>query len=155
MPSSVVRMKPAGSFGPGCRNFAITPAMKPMMMSQRMCIGALTKMCARETRRVDFSSPVTSAARLRPVAFRSQHYRIRGLGPRHVAQPSGGPSKESASMNSFGERKKVRRYRDLLRTTSDDMMRNQLCRLIAEQERRHLLQQVLDQQHTADEAETV
>jgi uncharacterized lipoprotein YajG len=35
------------------------------------------------------------------------------------------------------------------------MMRNQLCRLIAEQERRHLLQQVLDQQHTADEAETV
>jgi rubrerythrin len=58
-------------------------------------------------------------------------------------------------MNSSVERKKVRRYRDLLRTTSDDMMRNQLCRLIAEQERRHLLQQVLDQQHPADEAETV
>jgi uncharacterized lipoprotein YajG len=58
-------------------------------------------------------------------------------------------------MNSSVERKKVRRYRDLLRTTSDDMMRNQLCRLIAEQERRQLLQQVLDQQHPADEAETV
>src|SRR5690242_12556043 len=39
MPSSVVRMKPAGSFEPGCRNFAITPATKPMMMSQRIPMG--------------------------------------------------------------------------------------------------------------------
>jgi hypothetical protein len=29
-------MKPWGSFGPGMMNFAITPAMKPMMMVQMM-----------------------------------------------------------------------------------------------------------------------
>jgi hypothetical protein len=30
----VVRMNPAGSFLPGVMNFAITPAMKPIMMVQ-------------------------------------------------------------------------------------------------------------------------
>jgi hypothetical protein len=34
----VVRMKPDGSFGPGIRNLAMTPAMKPMMMVQMIDI---------------------------------------------------------------------------------------------------------------------
>jgi len=34
-------MNPAGSFGPGWMNFAITPATKPMMMVQRMFMVAL------------------------------------------------------------------------------------------------------------------
>src|SRR5262245_45411099 len=38
MPSTVVRMNPDGSLGPGWSSFAITPAMKPMMMVQRMPI---------------------------------------------------------------------------------------------------------------------
>src|SRR6516162_1032839 len=36
MPSAVVRMKPWGSFSPGVTNLAITPAMKPMIIVQRM-----------------------------------------------------------------------------------------------------------------------
>jgi hypothetical protein len=36
MPRMVVRMKPLGLFGPGDRNFAITPATNPTMMIQIM-----------------------------------------------------------------------------------------------------------------------
>src|ERR1700742_2259508 len=36
MPSTVVRMKPLGFFGPGEASRAITPATKPTMMTQRM-----------------------------------------------------------------------------------------------------------------------
>ena len=57
-------------------------------------------------------------------------------------------------MNS-AERNELRRYRDLLVATSDDMLRNQLFRLIAEQERRELLQQILEQQSLANQAEPV
>src|SRR4051812_39483016 len=37
MPSNVVRMNPEGSFGDGWIHFAIRPAMKPMMIVQRIC----------------------------------------------------------------------------------------------------------------------
>jgi hypothetical protein len=33
-----VRMKPCGSFGPGIRNLAITPATNPMMIVQMIDI---------------------------------------------------------------------------------------------------------------------
>src|SRR6266403_5360631 len=36
MPSTVVRMKPLGLFGPGDSNRAMIPATKPTMMTQRM-----------------------------------------------------------------------------------------------------------------------
>jgi hypothetical protein len=54
-------------------------------------------------------------------------------------------------MNSV-ERNELRRYRALLVATSDDMLRNQLFRLIAEQERRELLRQISEQQTPADHA---
>lgn len=57
-------------------------------------------------------------------------------------------------MNSV-ERNELRRYRALLVATSDDMLRNQLFRLIAEQERRELLRQISEQQTAADLAEPV
>jgi DNA-binding transcriptional regulator YhcF (GntR family) len=38
MPKIVVNMKPEGSFLPGMRNLAMTPAINPMMMVQRMLI---------------------------------------------------------------------------------------------------------------------
>jgi hypothetical protein len=34
----VVRINPDGSFLPGVTNFAITPAMNPMMIVQMMCM---------------------------------------------------------------------------------------------------------------------
>src|SRR3954452_17710887 len=40
MPRIVVTMKPLGLSGPGERNFAITPAMNPMMMVHKILIGA-------------------------------------------------------------------------------------------------------------------
>jgi len=58
-------------------------------------------------------------------------------------------------MNPSAEQNSLRRYRDLLIATSDDMLRNQLCRLIAEQERRALLQQISEQQSPANHAEPV
>jgi hypothetical protein len=58
-------------------------------------------------------------------------------------------------MNSSAEQNSLRRYRDLLIATSDDMLRNQLCRLIAEQERQALLQQISEQQSPANHAEPV
>jgi hypothetical protein len=54
-------------------------------------------------------------------------------------------------MNS-AERNELRRYRALLVATSDDMLRNQLFRLIAERERRELLRQITEQQSAADHA---
>jgi len=61
----------------------------------------------------------------------------------------------SANMNSSAEQNSLRRYRDLLIATSDDMLRNQLCRLIAEQERQALLQQISEQPSPANHAEPV
>src|SRR4051794_23798269 len=46
MPRTVVRTKPCGSLEPGWMNLAIIPAMKPMMMVQRMChMGAVLFCC--------------------------------------------------------------------------------------------------------------
>lgn len=61
-----------------------------------------------------------------------------------------GCSGGSAIMNS-AERNELRRYRDLLVATSDDMLRNQLFRLIAEQERRELLRQISEAPVLADQ----
>ena len=58
----------------------------------------------------------------------------------------------SANMNAFVRRENLRRYRNLLIATSDDMLRNQLCRLIAEQERQELLEQISEQQSPANQA---
>src|SRR5205085_4948833 len=41
MPRSVVRIKPAGLFGPGANKRAMMPATKPMMITQRMCMAKL------------------------------------------------------------------------------------------------------------------
>ncbi len=43
MPSTVVRMKPEGLFGPGAMNFAMMPAMKPMMTTQSMPMTTLPR----------------------------------------------------------------------------------------------------------------
>ena len=53
-------------------------------------------------------------------------------------------------MNS-AERNDLRRYRDLLVATSDDMLRNQLFRLIAERERQELLRQISEMSILADQ----
>ena len=58
----------------------------------------------------------------------------------------------SANMNSSAEQNSLS---DLLIATSDDMLRNQLLRLIAEQERQALLQQISEQQSPANHAEPV
>ena len=55
-------------------------------------------------------------------------------------------------MNSSAERSELRRYRDLLIATSDDMLRNQLFRLIAERERRELLAWIAEAQSPSDHA---
>jgi len=55
-------------------------------------------------------------------------------------------------MNSSAEQNSLS---DLLIATSDDMLRNQLLRLIAEQERQALLQQISEQQSPANHAEPV
>ena len=47
-------------------------------------------------------------------------------------------------MNAFVRRENIRRWRGLLATAADDMLRNQLCRLIAEEEREQLLQQIAE-----------
>ena len=61
----------------------------------------------------------------------------------------------TSSGNTSGGRDDLRRYRDLLVATSDDMLRNHLFRLIAEHERRALLQQIAEQDEPAREAEPV
>lgn len=48
-------------------------------------------------------------------------------------------------MHSFVQRENLRRWRTLLATASDDVLRNQLCRLIAKEEREQLLQQIAEQ----------
>lgn len=48
-------------------------------------------------------------------------------------------------MNSFVRRENLRRWRNLLATASDDVLRNRLCRLIAEEEREQLLQLIAEQ----------
>jgi len=55
-------------------------------------------------------------------------------------------------MNLSAERNELRRYRDLLVATSDDMLRSLLFRLIAEQERRGLLQQIAEAQSPSNHA---
>ena len=54
----------------------------------------------------------------------------------------------SPDSSSVG-RDDLRRYRDLLVATSDDMLRNHLFRLIAAHERRALLQQIAEQDEPA------
>src|SRR6478752_4055315 len=55
MPRMVVRMKPDGSLSPGIINLAITPAMKPMMIVQRILISKFlsssnfSKLCSGQT----------------------------------------------------------------------------------------------------------
>ena len=48
-------------------------------------------------------------------------------------------------MNTFVRRENLRRWRNLLATASDDVLRNRLRRLIAEAEREQLLQQIAEQ----------
>ena len=53
-------------------------------------------------------------------------------------------------MHSFIRRENLKRYRNLLVATSDEAVRSQLFKLIAEEERRQFLQRVSDQQSTGD-----
>ena len=58
-------------------------------------------------------------------------------------------------MHSFIRRENLKRYRNLLMVTSDEAVRSQLFKLIAEEERRQFLQRILDQQLTGDIASEV
>ena len=51
-------------------------------------------------------------------------------------------------MHSFIRRENLKRYRNLLMVTSDEAVRSQLFKLIAEEERRQFLQRISDQQST-------
>jgi len=53
-------------------------------------------------------------------------------------------------MHSFIRRENLRRYRNLLASTSDEAVRSQLFKLIAEEERRQLLQRISEQQSAGD-----
>ena len=53
-------------------------------------------------------------------------------------------------MHSFIRRENLKRYRNLLVVTSDESVRGQLFKLIAEEERRQFLQRVSDQQSSGD-----
>lgn len=53
-------------------------------------------------------------------------------------------------MHSFIRRENLRRYRNLLASTSDEAVRSQLFKLIAEEERRQLLQRISEQQMAGD-----
>jgi len=53
-------------------------------------------------------------------------------------------------MYSFIQRENLRRYRNLLMRTSDETVRSQLFKLIAEEERQQLMQQISEQQSTVD-----
>jgi hypothetical protein len=53
-------------------------------------------------------------------------------------------------MHSFVRRENLRRYRNLLMRTSDENVRSQLFKLIAEEERQQLMQQISEQQSTFD-----
>jgi rubrerythrin len=51
-------------------------------------------------------------------------------------------------LHSFIQRENLKRYRNLLQTTSDEAVRSQLFKLIAEEERRQFAQRILEQQST-------
>jgi hypothetical protein len=51
-------------------------------------------------------------------------------------------------LHSFIQRENLKRYRNLLQTTSDEAVRSQLFKLIAEEERRLLAQRIFEQQST-------
>jgi len=53
-------------------------------------------------------------------------------------------------MHSFIRRENLRRYRNLLSSTSDEAVRSQLFKLIAEEERRQILQRISEQQSSGD-----
>ena len=53
-------------------------------------------------------------------------------------------------MHSFIRHENLKRYRNLLVVTSDESVRGQLFKLIAEEERRQFLQRVSDQQPSGD-----
>ena len=53
-------------------------------------------------------------------------------------------------MYSFIRRENLRRYRNLLMRTSDETVRSQLFKLIAEEERQQLMQQISEQQSTGE-----
>jgi hypothetical protein len=53
-------------------------------------------------------------------------------------------------MHSFVRRENLRRYRNLLMRTSDETVRSRLFKLIAEEERQQLMQQISEQQSTVD-----
>jgi hypothetical protein len=53
-------------------------------------------------------------------------------------------------MHSFVRRENLRRYRNLLMRTSDETVCSQLFKLIAEEERQQLMQQISEQQSTLD-----
>jgi hypothetical protein len=55
-------------------------------------------------------------------------------------------------MYSYVWRENLKRYRNLLLTTSDETVRSQLFKLIAEEERRQLLQRISKAQWTSDNA---
>ena len=52
-------------------------------------------------------------------------------------------------MQSFIRRENLKRYRNLLVATSDEAVRSQLFKLIAEEERKRFLQRISEQQSTA------
>jgi hypothetical protein len=61
-------------------------------------------------------------------------------------------------MQSFVRRENLKRYRNLLMATSDEAVRSQLFKLIAEEERKQFLQRISEQQstvHTAVEPTSV
>ncbi len=49
-------------------------------------------------------------------------------------------------MDSFIRRENLKRYRHLLTATSDETVRCQLLKLIAEEERQHILQMISEQE---------
>ena len=53
-------------------------------------------------------------------------------------------------MHSFIRHENLKRYRNLLVVTSDESVRGQLFKLIAEEEQRQFLQRVSDQQSSGD-----
>lgn len=55
-------------------------------------------------------------------------------------------------MQSFIRRENLKRYRNLLVVTSDEAVRSQLFKLIAEEERRQFLQRNSEEQSTGDTA---
>jgi hypothetical protein len=55
-------------------------------------------------------------------------------------------------MQSYIRRENLKRYRNLLMGTSDETVRSQLFKLIAEEERKQFLQRISEQQSTVTTA---